>query len=89
MTSIPAATKSPASNVGEIADREFGWMDRVDQLCEQFGDTLNPILIKETRQALKSRQFVVTFSVLLFSALAWTVAYTRDRQAFGQPMAAG
>ncbi|NND98402.1 MAG: ABC transporter permease [Pirellulaceae bacterium] len=49
-------------------------MRRVDDWCERFGDSVNPILVKETRQALKSRQFVVTFSVLLFAALAWTVA---------------
>ncbi|MEM1067956.1 MAG: ABC transporter permease [Planctomycetota bacterium] len=49
------------------------WLDRLDQSCERIGDTLNPILVKETRQALKSRQFVMTFSVLLFAALAWTV----------------
>jgi ABC-type transport system involved in multi-copper enzyme maturation permease subunit len=57
----------------EPAPQSPRWLDRVDRWCEEFGDTLNPILIKETRQALKSRQFVVTFSVLLFSALAWTI----------------
>ena len=30
-------------------------------------------MVKETRQALKSRQFVITFSVLLFAALGWTI----------------
>ncbi|MGI9472645.1 MAG: ABC transporter permease [Rubripirellula sp.] len=49
------------------------WINRVDEWCESFGDTLNPILVKETRQALKSRQFVMTFSVLLFAALTWTI----------------
>ncbi|MDG2220204.1 MAG: ABC transporter permease [Rubripirellula sp.] len=49
------------------------WLHRIDGACERIGDSLNPILIKETRQALKSRQFVTTFSVLLFAALAWTV----------------
>ena len=48
-------------------------IDRVDRWCETQGDRLTPILVKETRQALKSRQFVVTFSVLLVSALAWTI----------------
>ncbi|QDT05999.1 ABC-2 family transporter protein [Rubripirellula lacrimiformis] len=48
-------------------------MDRVDAWCERIGDALNPILVKETRQALKSRQFVGTFSVLLVAALAWTI----------------
>ena len=48
-------------------------MQRVDAWCEKWGDRLNPILVKETRQALKSRQFVLTFSFLLFAALGWTV----------------
>ena len=49
------------------------WINRIDEWFESAGDSLNPILVKETRQALKSRQFVMTFSVLLFAALAWTV----------------
>ena len=44
--------------------------------AETFGDRLNPILVKETRQALKSRQFIITFSVLLVAALGWTVVGT-------------
>ncbi|MGB7346753.1 MAG: ABC transporter permease [Pirellulaceae bacterium] len=50
------------------------WWQRIDDWCERIGDAVNPILVKETRQALKSRQFVATFSLLLFAALAWTIA---------------
>ena len=50
------------------------WLERLDRWCERVGDTINPILVKETRQSLKSRQFVVTFSLILFAALAWTIA---------------
>jgi hypothetical protein len=50
------------------------WLHRVDAICSHWGDYINPILVKETRQALKSRQFVFTFSLLLFAALAWTIA---------------
>lgn len=49
------------------------WVDRLDRWCERVGDSVNPILVKETRQALKSRQFVVTFSMVLVAALGWTV----------------
>ncbi len=49
------------------------WWSRIDDWCERLGDSLNPIVVKETRQALKSRQFVMTFSVLLFAALGWTI----------------
>lgn len=36
---------------------------------EVVGDHMNPILVKETRQALKSRQFTITFSLLLVASL--------------------
>jgi len=50
------------------------WLRMVDKVAIRCGDAINPILVKETRQALKSRQFVVTFSLLLFASLAWTIA---------------
>ncbi|TWU22821.1 ABC transporter permease [Bythopirellula polymerisocia] len=42
--------------------------------AEQFIDRLNPILVKETRQALKSRQFVATFLVVLIACWAASFA---------------
>ena len=50
-------------------------MSRTEQflaVTERATDWLNPILIKETRQALKSRQFIFTFFLLLI--LAWTIS---------------
>lgn len=49
------------------------WWFRVDGWLERAGEKLNPILVKEARQALKSRQFVVTFTLLLLCALTWTM----------------
>ena len=46
---------------------------RFDNLVERAGERLNPILVKETRQALKSRQFVTTFSLLLVAAWIWSL----------------
>ena len=63
----------------ESAHLSKHWIHRIDQWCEQIGDRLNPILIKETRQALKSRQFVFTFFSLLFAALGWTVVGSLSR----------
>ena len=45
--------------------------EKVD-LLERAGDWLNPILIKETRQALKSRQFIVTFLLMLVAS--WLIS---------------
>src|SRR6056297_2434646 len=49
------------------------WLAALDDWCLRFGDLVNPILVKETRQALKSRQFLITFSLLLVAAFGWTV----------------
>ncbi|MEM9659169.1 MAG: hypothetical protein AAF961_12480 [Planctomycetota bacterium] len=38
-----------------------------------MADRANPILVKETRQALKSRQFVVTFLVVLIACWVVTI----------------
>lgn len=50
-----------------------GWASATARLVERIGDRINPILVKETRQALKSRQFVYTFALLLICCWAWSV----------------
>jgi hypothetical protein len=40
---------------------------------ERLGDRFNPIVVKEVRQALKSRQFVLTFLLLLLAAWAGSI----------------
>ncbi len=60
--------------------------DRLDQ----FSDHLNPILVKETRQALKSKQFVGTFMLLLIcSWLICTIGIMLfgEQIEFGRPSA--
>ncbi|MBW3600289.1 MAG: ABC transporter permease, partial [Planctomycetes bacterium] len=47
--------------------------DRAEALLERAGERLNPILVKEARQALKSRQFVVTFTLLLLFGWGWSL----------------
>ena len=44
----------------------------LEALLERTGEQLNPILVKETRQALKSRQFTVTFWLLLVFGAGWS-----------------
>ncbi len=50
-----------------------GWFARFLVRAEQLIDHVNPILVKETRQALKSRQFVATFLVVLLAC--WGVSF--------------
>lgn len=42
---------------------------------QRGGELLNPILVKEVRQALKSRQFEVSFGLTLLAAVCWTLLY--------------
>jgi len=65
-----ASDESAQSPVGEGLDaalsRLIGWL-------EVIVDRANPILVKETRQALKSRQFVLTFLVVLIAC--WIASF--------------
>lgn len=49
-----------------------GFWNRFDRLTIAVADRLNPILIKETRESLKSPQFLITFFLLLALTLLWT-----------------
>jgi ABC-type transport system involved in multi-copper enzyme maturation permease subunit len=66
---MSVTTQESSSPVAET----LGWTGRVDRLLERGGERLNPILVKESRQALKSKQFVVTFSLLLLCGWAWSL----------------
>ena len=55
---------------------------------ERLGDRFNPIVVKEVRQALKSRQFVATFLLLLLAAWAGSifgVSYLGESIDYGSP----
>lgn len=63
------------------------WLQAIDRWAERIGDRLNPILVKEARQALKSRRFFATFSALLL--MSWLIslvglAMTGPNIVFGQ-----
>ncbi len=49
-----------------VASAIVSWLERL-------GDRFNPIVVKEVRQALKSRQFVITFLLLLLVAWAGSI----------------
>ena len=58
---------------------------------ERLGDRFNPIVVKEVRQALKSRQFVGTFLLLLLAAWAGSifgVSYLGESIDYGSPAVA-
>jgi len=49
------------------------WWDRYESLLMRASDYLNPILVKEARQALRSRQFISTFFLMLAAGWAWSI----------------
>ena len=65
-----AATTIAAADAAWSASQASRW----DARLEWLSDRLNPILVKETRQALKSRQFVITFVLLLIGGWFWSFA---------------
>lgn len=74
---------------GYDVDQSRTLLLRLDKWSQRVGDQLNPILIKETRQALKSRQFAITFFSILAAAFAWTVVGSLSRmpQIYNTPSA--
>jgi ABC-type transport system involved in cytochrome c biogenesis permease component len=54
-------------------DQPLSRWQRVDQWIDRGSERLNPILVKEARQALKSRQFLVTFTLLLVCGWGWSL----------------
>lgn len=53
--------------------QDSGWWPRIEAFLLSSVEHLNPILIKEARQSLKSRQFVVTFLLTLLAC--WIASF--------------
>lgn len=64
------AIASPPKAALHSAGTWFGWLESD---LAKLSDRLNPILIKEARQALKSRQFTVTFILVLAACWCWSI----------------
>ncbi|XZE46884.1 hypothetical protein SH467x_002181 [Pirellulaceae bacterium SH467] len=57
----------------QIIEQLLDGQSRWDKRLIQWSNWLNPILVKETRQALKSKQFTWTFGLLIMVVLAWSL----------------
>ena len=65
---LPAEARQ-GSPFAETPSSRWSWFD---QRISKLSEYVNPILVKEARQALKSRQFLITFSLLLIAS--WGVS---------------
>jgi hypothetical protein len=63
-----------APAVGETAAKTVSpFWQSLDAKADWLSDYVNPIVVKEIRQALKSRAFVLTFSAVLLFAWSWSI----------------
>ncbi len=73
---LPAENmRADSAKLAEAASPFAARWAKIEAILDRLGDRLNPILVKEARQAMKSRQFVVTFSLLLIGGWLWTVLF--------------
>lgn len=82
MTAIPSsmAARSPSPPSPAVDSARSSWQ-KWDDTLDWLSERLNPIVVKEARQALKSRQFTITFGLLLAFGACWTalgVAWNRE-----------
>ncbi len=72
---FPGSSPSPSpvdphgEAIAQLLDGETTW----DKRLIRWSDWFNPILVKETRQALKSKQFSWTFGLLVVVVLGWSI----------------
>lgn len=73
---MSAGNVESTTEIGVTEKSASGWRARLDKLESKLVGLLewaNPILVKETRQALKSKQFLLTFAVVLIAC--WIVSF--------------
>ena len=63
----------PRDTSVRVVDRLLDGENKIDHWMIAWSDRLSPIVVKETRQALKSKQFLWTFVFLLIGIIAWTI----------------
>ena len=73
MTSVDVATTPFAADTPLAAAPATSKLARFEAALEKAGEYLNPILVKECRQALKSKQFLITFGLVLICAWGWSI----------------
>ncbi|MEQ1827523.1 MAG: hypothetical protein ABL921_16310 [Pirellula sp.] len=66
---VPNEITEHESVIAQLVEGETAW----DRRLIALSNWVNPILVKETRQALKSRQFSVTLMLLTIVVLGWSL----------------
>lgn len=72
MSTIELSSTTDARQVAASTRLQRTW-NRIEDWLVRVSDRLNPILVKETRQAIKSRQFTFTFVLVLIACWVVTI----------------
>lgn len=89
--SVPTDSR-PASSPGRrLLEEPNNWLDAATMVVS---DRCSPILVKESRQALKSRQFQWTFLALLLAVVGWSLvgvsnSFRNNVEEYGATMLVG
>jgi hypothetical protein len=70
----PSPSKPAPPPADSEAPSTVAW-PKLERLLDSLSDRLNPILVKEARQAMKSKQFSVTFALLLIFGWVYTLLF--------------
>ncbi len=75
LSSETTTTERPSADAlaTSLAVRAAAVWQPIERVLVRLGDFLNPILVKETRQALKSFQFTITFVLVLVACWVVTI----------------
>jgi hypothetical protein len=72
--SLSIETPAAAGAIPHASAESPPFWRRVGSKVEWAGEWLNPLLVKEVRQSLKSRQFSITFTAVLCLSWLWSIA---------------
>lgn len=74
--SVDASTLREPDGRRRAATETLAVWPAVEAVLDRVSERLNPILVKEARQSLKSRQFGITFSLVLAFGWLWSLVCT-------------
>src|SRR5262249_11768430 len=72
-SAMSASTGANPFAIEPAAETTSGRWAKVDAVVSQLSERLKPILVQEARQAMNSKQFSITFTLVLFFGWPWSM----------------
>lgn len=74
MSQVSLSGKSTAEQPNDFRHRMLEMPEKFwERIWLWGGERINPIVVKEVRQSLKSKQFTISFGLTLIAAVSWTL----------------